>query len=89
MSSKLTSLLAALALAGGLTTVHGVLAQDAQPAPSQPDRGMMHGQGMMDGGMMDRMTQMSRMMAGCNKMMESMNQTPSAPADPSAPTPRG
>jgi hypothetical protein len=89
MSAKLTSLLAVLALAGGLATAHGVFAQETQPAPTQPDQDMPHGQGMMDGGMMDMMAQMSRMMAGCNKMMESMDQTPKAPADRSAPNPRG
>ncbi len=74
--------LAAAALLGLSLGANAALAQGGQPqqAPQSqaptPDRGMM-GQG----GMMGRMdpAQMTRMMENCNKVMESMQHSPSAP----------
>jgi dihydroorotate dehydrogenase len=79
MTSKLTNLVAAAAIAGSLTMTS--YAQEAQP-PSQPPRT----QGMMGdhSGMMNMMGQMSpghmkpmmAMIDNCNRMMETMSKSP-------------
>jgi hypothetical protein len=83
MISKLTTLFVAVTIIGGLTAATAPYAQEAEP-PSQPPgtQGMMgdHG-GMMN--MMgqispDHMKQMTAMMENCNRMMESMNKSPTA-----------
>ena len=80
MTGKLTTLIAAAAIIGGLTAATALYAQEAQP-PSQPPRtqGMMGDHGMMN--MMeqmspDHMKQMTAMIDNCNRMMESMNKSP-------------
>ena len=88
MTRKLTTLLAAAAILGGLTTVRTVFAEEAHPSPQCPRT-----QGMMvDGGMMnmmgqmstDQMKQMTRMVDNCNRM-ESMRNGPAGPNHQPAP----
>ena len=84
MSSKLTTLFAVAAIIGGLTAATAAFAQEAQP-PSQSPRA----QGMMGdhGGMMNMMGQMNpdhrkqvtAMIDNCNRMMESVNKSPTGP----------
>ena len=80
MTRKPTALFAAAAIVGGLTAATALYAQEAQP-PSQPSaQGMMGDHaGMMS--MMgqtspDDMKQMTAMIDNCNRMMESMNKSP-------------
>ncbi|MEO9188969.1 MAG: hypothetical protein ABI224_03050 [Acetobacteraceae bacterium] len=87
MISKLTSLFAAFTVAGGLALAPVVFAQGTPPSSTAPatqapnGEGMMNGQGMMNGGgmmhgqggMMGMMSQMTRMMENCNRMMEGSN----------------
>jgi hypothetical protein len=89
MTRKLTTLLAAAAILGGLTTVRTVFAEEAHPSPQCPRT-----QGMMvDGGMMnmmgqmstDQMKQMTRMLDSCNRMMESVSNAPAGPDHQPAP----
>jgi hypothetical protein len=81
MTSKLTTLFAAVAVIGGLTAATAPYAQEAQP-PSQPpsaqgmmgDRaGMINMMGQMSP---DRMKPMMAMIDNCNRMMESMSKSP-------------
>ncbi|MCO6416175.1 hypothetical protein JYK14_08340 [Siccirubricoccus sp. KC 17139] len=80
--------LLATALGATVALAQGNQAQTPQaPAPQQapaPDQGMMGRGGMM--GMMNMMgqmdpAQMNRMMENCNRMMEGMQRSPSAPRD--------
>jgi hypothetical protein len=74
MTGKLTTLFAAAAIIGGLTAATALYAQEAQP-PSEPPRtaGMMNMMGQMSP---DHMKQMTAMIDNCNRMMESMNKSP-------------
>jgi hypothetical protein len=81
MTGKRTTLFAAIAIIGGLTAATALYAQEAQP-PSQPPRtqgmmgdhaGMMNMMGQMSP---DHMKQMTAMIDNCNRMMESMNKSP-------------
>jgi hypothetical protein len=81
MTSKLTTLFAAAAIAGSLAAATASYAQEAQP-PSQPPRtqgmmgdhpGMMY---MMEQMSPDHMKQMMAMIDSCNRMMESMSKSP-------------
>ena len=73
MIRKLTTLLAAAAMLGGLPAATTVFADEANPSPQ-----MRSAQGMTGdhGGMMNMMGQMSRMAENCNRMMESLNNAP-------------
>ena len=81
MIRKLITLLAPVAIAGGLVVPTVVFAQKAEPPSQAPS-----GQGMMGdhGGMMgmmgqmspDHMKQMTAMIDNCNRMMESMRKSP-------------
>ena len=81
MTRKPIALFAAAAIIGGLVAPTTVFAQEAQP-PSQPPRtqGMMgdHGGMMNMMGQMspDHMKQMTAMIDNCNRMMESMSNSP-------------
>jgi hypothetical protein len=77
MKTTRISIAAAAALLATTLGTTMVFAQSDQPAPPpRPSQGMT-GKGDMDhGGMMD-MSQMNRMMANCNRMMESMKGSPS------------
>ena len=94
MKKSLTFVLA-LAVAAGLFTTSGAVAQSESPT-GQPAQGeapaaaqdtmqdMMGGQeGGMDGmmGMMNMMTQMNEMMGACTKMMQAMTPEEGAPAE--------
>jgi Spy/CpxP family protein refolding chaperone len=84
MISKLTTLFAAAALIGGIVAATASFAEETQP-PSQSPRA----QGMMGdrGGMMnmmgqmnpDHMKQMTAMIDNCNRMMESVDKSPTGP----------
>lgn len=73
------TVLLATALGAGTSLAQRNQAQAPQHAP---DQGMMGQGGMMGhGGMMGQMgpAQMNRMMENCNRMMEGMQRSPSAP----------
>ena len=83
MTGKLTTLFAVAAIIGGLTAATALYAQEAQP-PSEPPRtqgmmgdhaGMMNMMGQMSP---DHMKQITAMIDNCNRMMESMNKSPTA-----------
>ena len=84
MTRKLTTLLAAAAILGGLTAVTTGFAEESQPSSHPPraqgtmgDRGgMMNMMGQMSA---DQMNQMTRMVDNCNRMMESMSNPPTEP----------
>jgi hypothetical protein len=84
MTRKLTTLLAAATILGGLTTAVTAFAEESRPS-TQPPRaqGMIgdHGgmMGMMGPMSTDQMQQMTRMVDNCNRMMESMNNAPTRP----------
>jgi hypothetical protein len=80
MTGKLSTIFAAAAIIGGLTAATALYAQEAQP-PSQPPgtqrmmgdhAGMMNMMGQMSPDHMKQMTAMEN----CNRMMESMNKSP-------------
>lgn len=85
MTSKLTSLLTAAAVAGGLAFASTVFAQGTPPTPTPPAppppaeqgaHGMMKGEGMNGSGMMmgrGGMGTMMPMMAEMTRMMENCN----------------
>jgi hypothetical protein len=81
MIRKLISLLAPVAIAGGLVTPTIVFAQKAQPPSQAPSAqgmmgdhaGMMNMMGQMSP---DHMKQMTAMIDNCNRMMESMGKSP-------------
>ena len=80
------AVLLATVLGVGVSVAQGNQAPVTQaPAQQQaPDQGMMGRGGMMGhGGMMGQMDpeQMNRMMENCNRMMEGMQRSPSAPSD--------
>jgi len=81
MTGKLTTLIAAAAIAGSLTAATASYAQEAQP-PSQPPstQGMMGDHpgmmNMMEQMSPDHMKQMMAMIDSCNRMMESMSKSP-------------
>ena len=84
MSRKLTTLLAATAILGGLTTMTTAFAEESRPSSQPPGtQGMMgdHGgmMGMMGQMSAEHMKQMTRMVDNCNRMMESMNKSPTGP----------
>ena len=85
MTRKLTTSLAAAAILGGLATATTVFAEESRPSsPPHRAQGMMgddHGGMMNMMGQMtpDQMRQMTRMVDNCNRMMESMSNTPSGP----------
>lgn len=86
MPMAAAAVLLATALGTGASLAQGNQAQTPQaPAPQQaPGQGMMGRDGMMGhGGMMGQMdpAQMNRMMENCNRMMEGMQRSPSAPRD--------
>jgi Spy/CpxP family protein refolding chaperone len=84
MTRKLTTLLAAATILGGLTTAATVFAEESHPSsPSPRAQGMMgdHGgmMGMMGQMSAEQMQRMTRMVDNCNRMMESMNNAPAGP----------
>ena len=84
MTRKLTTFLAAAAILGGLATATTVFAEESRPSSQPPGaQGMIgdHGGMMNMMGQMtpDQMRQMTRMVDNCNRMMESMSNTPSGP----------
>jgi hypothetical protein len=81
MTGKLTTLFAAAAIIGVLTAAKTSFAQEAQPRSQPPSaQGMMgdHGGMMNMMGQMspDHMKQMTAMIENCNRMMESMSNSP-------------
>jgi hypothetical protein len=85
----MTPLAVAIIIAGGIAATSAGIAGDtpaAKPALQDQAQGMMGNGGNMVG-MMNKMTQMSRMVEDCNHMMESASAT--APAKPPAQTPPG
>jgi hypothetical protein len=90
MTRKLTTLLAATAILGGLTTMTTAFAEESRPSSPPPRaQGMMGGHGGMMGMMgqmrTDQMQQMTRMADDCNRMMESMNNAPTRSDNQKAP----
>jgi Spy/CpxP family protein refolding chaperone len=90
MTRKLTTLLAAAAILGGLTAVTTGFAEESQPSSHPPRaQGMMGDQGgmmnMMGQMNADQMKQMTRMVDNCNRMMESMSNAPTGPDHQRAP----
>ena len=90
MIRKLTTLLAAAAILGGLATATTVFAEESRPSSQPPGaQGMMgdHGgmMGMMGQMSPDQMRQMTRMVDNCNRMMESMRNGPAGPDHQPAP----
>jgi Spy/CpxP family protein refolding chaperone len=90
MTRKLTTFFAAAAILGGLTTVATAFAEESRPSSQPPGaQGMMgdHGgmMGMMGQMSTDQMRQMTRMVDNCNRIMESMNNTPTGPDHRPAP----
>ena len=84
MSSKLTLPAIALVVFGGLAGASAGFAHNppsATPTPAPQGQGMMGGTGDMNN-TMNMMGQMTKMMDNCNRMMESANQKPAAPATP-------
>ena len=84
MVSKLTTLFAAAAIIGGLTAATASFAQEAQtPSQSPGAQGMMGDRGgmmnMMGQMNPDHMKQMTAMIDNCNRMMESVNKSPTGP----------
>ena len=89
MTRKMTAFFAAVL--AGLATATTVLAEETTSPASPPSTGMM---GQHDGkmGMMGQMNpgamnEMMQMAANCNRMMESMNNTPKEPGKEQAPAP--
>ena len=80
MTRKLTTLLAATAILGGLTTMTTAFAEESRPSSPPP-----RAQGMMGQMSTDQMQQMTRMVDNCNRMMESMNNAPTRPDGQKAP----
>jgi len=81
MIRKLITLLAPVAIAGGLVAPTIVFAQKTEPPSQAPStQGMMgdHGgmMGMMGQMSPDHMKQMTAMIDNCNRMMESMSKSP-------------
>ena len=89
MFPKMNAPLAAAVLASGLISATSVLADNNAPAAA-PTEGQKatDGPGMI-GGTGNMMSEMNRMAANCNRMMESANQAPAAPAKPPSQTPPG
>ena len=93
MTRKLTTFLAAAAILSGLTTMTTAFAEESHPSAQPPGaQGMMGDRGGMMGMMgqmsTDHMQQMSRMVDNCNRMMESMSNTPAGPDHRTAPDTR-
>ncbi len=98
MSRNLKTFLMAVALVTGSASASAVFAETPSAAnPTQQDQAKPNGQGMMNGqgqgmngqgmmgggGMMNMMSEMTRMMDNCNRMMESGmhgSATPQKPA---------
>ena len=81
MTRKLTTLLAATAILGGLTTMTTAFAEESRPSSPPPRAQSMIGDhggmmGMMGQMSAEHMKQMTRMVDNCNRMMESMNNAP-------------
>lgn len=91
MTTKRIPMAAAAALLAVTLGATVAFAQSHQaPAPQQapmPGKDMMMGQGAMDHGNMMDMAQMKTMMGNCNRMMESMQHSPSGAQGTSAPVP--
>ena len=83
MTRKLTTFLAAAAILSGLTTMTTAFAEESHPSAQPPGA-----QGMMGQMSTDQMQQMSRMVDNCNRMMESMSNTPAGPDHRTAPDTR-
>ena len=88
MSWRMTPLAAAIIIAGGMAATSAAFAEDTPATNPAPQ-----GQGMMGGqqgqGMMNMMTQMTRTVENCNRMMETANNNLPAPAKPPEQTPPG
>jgi Spy/CpxP family protein refolding chaperone len=88
MTRKLTTLLTATAILGGLTMTTAFAEENRPSSPSPRAQGMMGNPGGMMGMMgqmsTDQMQQMTRMVDNCNRMMESMNNAPTRPDDQKA-----
>ena len=93
MTRKLTTLLAATAILGGLTTMTTAFAEESRPSSPPPRAQSMIGDhggmmGMMGQMSTDQMQQMTRMADNCNRMMEGMNNAPTRPDNQKAPDTR-
>jgi Spy/CpxP family protein refolding chaperone len=94
MTRKLTSLFAAIAVFSGVAAATTVFAAETSPSPQPPQTegtmgdhgGMMNMMGQMGP---DHMKQMTQMVDHCNRMMESMSNTPAGPDKERAPDTHG
>ena len=88
MTRKLTTLFAAAAFLGGVAAATTVFGDEAAPSP-RPPRTEGATVGMMGQVSPDHMSQMTRMVDNCNRVMESVGNAPTGPDKERAPTPRG
>ena len=94
MTHKLTTLIAAAAVLGGIAAATTVFAEETTLSPQPPQtegtmrdhNGMMNMMGQMSP---DHMTQMTRMVDNCNRMMEGMSDGPTGPDKERAPGTHG
>ena len=91
MAHKLTTLFAAAAVLGGIAAATTVFAEETIPSPQtegtmRDHNGMMNMMGQMSP---DHMTQMTRMVDNCNRMLESMSDGPTGSDKQRAPDTHG